>query len=263
MKKNNKVETAKNGQTTANIQPEKVKNALKRIDDIRKGKKDKTPTAEVKSTVETAMQRKKIREENYKNFRINSLRRRARNMKLPEEKIEELVKKLEEQLNEPTTYQILILFSKSEADMVKQALKNAGINTPIITDSHTWIDGDKAVLDKIREIMPTKVKIHPYTKKKPPILEKKIPDKEKKPTNNTSNRKKAAKAARKAINMMKFVGRKKNRGKAKVKLQKRMLSLEKKRQERAKNAKKPSMQMTHKNPSKTLKKASRTMKKAA
>lgn len=258
MKKNNNVETAQKGQTTRNMQPEKVVKALQKIDDIRKNKNN-APTGKVVSLKETE-ERKKAREQEYRNFRIGALRRRAQRMKLSEEEINSLIEKLKKQLDEPTTYQILVMFTKDKKAFVKEALANANINTTIITDIYTWVDGGKDVLDKLREILPTDVKIHPYTKKKPPILERKIPDKVKKPSANTANRKTAAKAARKAINMMKVVSRKKNRGKAAAKAEKRKTLLEIKRNR--KNSKRGKVvKMAHKKPSEALKKASRPKRK--
>ena len=244
MKQNTSVETAQKSQATNNIQPEKVKNALKKIDDIRKSKNN-APTTKVVSLKETEA-RKKAREESYKNFRIGCLRRRCKNMKMSEEDIEKAVKKLIEQLEQPNDYQILIMFNKPEINLAKEALKNANINARILADNHAWIDGDENLLKKLREILPPKVKIHPYVKKKPPILEKNIPDKEKKPTTNTKARKTAAKAARKAINMMNFVARKKTCGKAAAKAIKRKTLLEIKRQKKAKRVQIPVAKRTSK-----------------
>lgn len=258
MKKNNTVETAQKGQTTTNIQPEKVVKSLQRIDDIRKNKNN-SPTGKVVSLKETE-ERKKAREQEYRNFRIAALRRRAKRMKLSEEETNNLVEKLKKQLDEPATYQILVMFNKTQSSFVKEALKNAKINATVIGDVYTWIDGGKDLLDKLREILPTGVKIHPYTKKKPPVLEKKIPDKEKKPTVNTAGRKKAAKAARKAINMMKVVSRKKTRGKAAAKQQKRKTLLELK-QKRLNEKKGTTVSMVNKKPSETLTKTSRPKRK--
>lgn len=181
--------------------------------------------------------RKEAREKEYRNFRIASLKRRCKRMKLSEEETKKAIDTLIKQMDEPQTYQILMIFNKTDIKMVKEALANAKIDVRILGDYYAWIDGDKTLLDKLREILPPKTKIHPYTKKKPPVLEKRIPDKQKKPTSNTAAKKKAAQLKRKKDNLANLAARKKRPGKV--------------------------IRMTHKNPSKRLKKAPRTLKKAA
>lgn len=181
--------------------------------------------------------RKEAREKEYRNFRIASLKRRCKRMKLSEEETKKTIDALIKQMDEPQTYQILMIFNKTDIKMVKEALANAKIDVRILGDYYAWIDGDKTLLDKLREILPPKTKIHPYTKKKPPVLEKRIPDKQKKPTSNTAAKKKAAQLKRKKDNLANLAARKKRPGKV--------------------------IRMTHKNPSKRLKKAPRTLKKAA
>ena len=64
---------------------------------------DKTPTGKVK-TMKNKEELQKAREEQYKNFRINALKRRAKRMGLNDEqtaaKIEELKKQIEKLENE-------------------------------------------------------------------------------------------------------------------------------------------------------------------
>ena len=216
MNKNTSVETAQKSQATTTI--------------------DKTPTGKVK-TLKTAEQRRKEREEQFKNFRINSLKRRCKRMKMSDEDTEKYVKALIEQMKEPANYSILMFFNKENIGMVKQALLKAKIDLRIIGDYYAWVDGDSALLAKLREILPPKTKIHPYVKKKPPILEKREPDKKKKPTVNTKTVKKDAKLRRKSRNLAVLKARKSKKGKI--------------------------MTMVHKKPSNSLKKASKDLKKAA
>lgn len=244
MKNNSTVDTAKNGQTTNKIDTEKVTAT----------KKTKVPTGKVVNMKETEA-RRKAREDAYKAFRINALRRRCARMKLSDEETESLVQKLIKQMNEPTTYQILVLFKKKDKKMIGEMLTNNKIEHHILGDYFTWIDGDTEVLKKLREILPTGTTIHPYAKKKPPILERKIPDKEKKPTSNTAAVKKAAKTRRKLNNKKLFDSRKKSVGKAAAKANKRKMLLELKAKRKAK-----AMQMVNKAPSKVINKK---FKKAA
>lgn len=181
MNKNTKVETAKNGQATNKIQPEKVQNDLKKIDDIRKNK-SKVPTGKVTLIKETEA-RKKAREEQYKTFRVNALRRRCSRMGYTEEQTEEFVKKLIEQLKAPKEYSILVMLSPSDGTLFKEALANAKIPYKYHGDTFFSLDGDQNVLAKIREIAPPKAKIHPYAKKMESVLTERPPEKEKKPKN--------------------------------------------------------------------------------
>ena len=102
MNNNTKVETAQKSQATNK-------------------KTSKVPTGKVTLTKETEA-RKKAREEQYRNFRINALRRRCKRMKFDDEKTEELVKKLIEQMNAPKEYNIIVMFNSSDYNMVKEAV---------------------------------------------------------------------------------------------------------------------------------------------
>lgn len=169
MNKNTHVETAQKGQATnKNIQPEKVVTALKNIDDIRKNK-SKVPTGKVTILKETEA-RKKAREEQYRNFRINALKRRCKRMEFDDEKTAQYVETLKKQLDAPKEYSILVMFSSKDGAMMKEALTNAGINYKYHGDTYYSIDGDQNVLAKIREIAPPGAKIHPYAKKMESVL---------------------------------------------------------------------------------------------
>lgn len=260
MNKNKIADTAKKGQTAKKKeQPEKVVKALAAIkarrenkqlnvDDIKK--KTNVPTGKTISLAERNA-RKKAHEEAYKNFRISALRRRCKRMKVSEEETEKLVKELKKILEEPATYTIFVFFNKKDADIIKQSLLNEKIEYKLFCDAYAYIDGDTSVLDKVRSIMPEGAKIYPRVKKKPTVNPK---VKDKKPTNNTANKKTAAKAARKAYKMMRFASRPKGKGKAFAK-QKKRATLFEKRRERLKNMKANVTKMNGKKPSKGLKKA--------
>lgn len=198
MSKNNfKVATTENGKTPK--QDTKHPFATANI------KKDKTPTGKTK-TLKDKEQLKKEREEQYINFRVNALKRRAKRMGLSDEETEKKIGELIVQINMDNTYNILILFSTKDLNLVKEALKNEGLVCKMMSTSHLYIEGDKEVLDTLRKIMPPSAKIHPYVQKKPPILPiKEVKKEEKKPKNRASIRAaaKAAKAARKAANNIK------------------------------------------------------------
>jgi len=257
MTKNTSVETAQKGQATnKNTQPEKVVTALKNIDDIRKNK-SKVPTGKVTLLKETEA-RKKTREEQYRNFRINALKRRCKRMGFDEAKTEEYVKKLIEQLNAPKEYDILIMFNSKEGPMMRQAMDNAKIKYKFHADTYFFVQGDQNVLAKIREIAPPSAKIHPYAKKMESVIDETPPVKKKKPTNNTVEKRKAAKDARKKENIRKFLNRKKGKGKAAA-WGSRKISLAARRKMR----KATTIQLKAKKGSTASKKASTPIKKAA
>jgi len=162
-RKNFKVATAEDGKTTL-------------------AKIDKTPTGKVK-TLKDKEQIRKEREEQYKNFRINALKRRAKRMGLTEEQTEVKVKELLTQMDTPNSYLVLVLFNPNDQNLVKEALKNEGLVWKMMSNSHFFIDADQETLGTLRGIMPPSAKIYPYVKKKPallPIVEKKSEKKPKK-----------------------------------------------------------------------------------
>lgn len=151
MSKNNKVDTAQKGQTTNN---------------------NSVPTGKVK-TLKSAEERRKIREEQFRNFRINALKRRANRMGLSNEEIEEAIKKLKEQMDAPKEYSILIMLSKNDTAMFKEALAKEGIKYAFCGEDFVYVNGNQNTLAKVREIAPNKAKIHPYAKKMESVLPKK------------------------------------------------------------------------------------------
>lgn len=196
MNKNTHVETAQKGQATnKNTQPEKVVTALKNIDDIRKNK-SKVPTGKV-TLLKESETRKKTREEQYRNFRINALKRRCKRMGFDDEKTAQYVEALKKQLDAPKEYSILVIFSSKDSAMMKEALTNADINYKYHGDTYYSIDGDQNVLAKIREIAPPGAKVHPYAKKMESVIPKEEKEVIKKPSNNTAEKKAAVKTAKK------------------------------------------------------------------
>jgi len=188
MKKNNTVETAQKGQTT-------------------------TKDIKVK-TLANATERRKAREEQFRNFRINALRRRCKRMGFDEEKTEEFVKKLIEQMNAPKEYTILVQIYteyprkklkdgeifKPQIDVFIEDLAKAKIDYNFRGDNYVYLSGNQDILTKVREIAPPSAKIYPYAKKMESVLPKAEP-KKKKPSNNSKEKAAAAKAARKEKNI--------------------------------------------------------------
>ena len=240
-RKNYKVATASDGKTT-----------LVKI--------DKTPTDKVK-TIKDKETIRKEREENYKNFRVKALKRRAKRMGLTDEQTKDVVDKLLVQLDTPNSYMVLILFNPNDANLVREAIKNEGLVWKMMSNSHLFIEADQETLGTLREIMPPSAKIHPYVKKKPSVLPAEEPPKKaKKPKNRASIRAaaKAAKKARKAAKMEACKNRKKNAGKAYAKMRKHIRLLTAKKDRKA-----TTVQLKPKKSSTSLKKASTNLKKAA
>lgn len=197
MNKNTQVETAKNGQATN-------KNT------------SNVPTGKVKS-IKDAEARKKAREEQFRNFRINALRRRCARMKFTEEKTEELVKKLIEQLNAPKEYSILVMLDVKDGAMMKEALAKAKIQYKYHGDTYFSIDGNQDILAKIREIAPPKAKIYPYAKKMEPIISKEEVPKKPKNKNVPHSRPKGKNVLKKRYNVAGMSKKNRKNFKAQVK----------------------------------------------
>ena len=242
MAKNNTVDTAQKGQTTI----------------------DKTPTGKVK-TLKTAEERRKAREEQYRNFRINALRRRCKRYGFDEEKTEEYVKKLIEQLKAPNEYTIIVMVKRNDMKSMEQSILNAKlkwthrspINEKKESDGYFAFAGNKELLDKIRGIAPPDAKIHHYAKKMESVIPKEEMEVIKKPSNNTAEAKKNAKAVRKEINKRRGLHKK---GSSKFLARKRRnLSLA----QRIAKHKATTVQLNAKKSSTGSKKASTNLKKAA
>ena len=149
-RKNFKVATTEDGKTT-----------LTKI--------DKTPTGKVK-TMKDKEAVKAAREEQYKNFRINALKRRAKRMGLNEEQTKVKVEELIKQLNSSNDYDILIMFDAGDFNIVKQALMNDDIAWKLLVSTYGFLIGDDELLADLRKILPPSAKIYPHVKRKPPIL---------------------------------------------------------------------------------------------
>lgn len=223
-------------------------------------KKDKTPVGKIK-TIKSAEERKKAREQEYRNFRINSLRRRCERYGFDEKKTEEYIKKLLEQLDAPKEYSILVFIAAKDSKMMNEALKNANIKYKYCGATFFSIDGDQNTLAKLREIAPPGSKIHPYAKKMEAIIpQEDRPDKiVAKNKNVPHSRPKGKNVFKKRPNVAGMSKKNRKVFKAQVKSLRDKWKAEK----AAKKASGTVVQMTHKKPSKRLKKASTNLKKAA
>lgn len=164
--------------------------------------KYKIPNGKV-VTLEEREKHRKAQEEEYKNFRIKALRRRAKRQGLSDEDTEKAVKALQSQLDCPNDYNVLLLFNPNNIDMIREALKKEGLVWKILSGNYCYLEADQDTLATIRSIVTPDTKVHPYVKKKPPILPaKEQPKSSKKPRTKAEKKAlaKAAKKARKALN---------------------------------------------------------------
>ena len=238
-RKNYKVATASDGKTT-----------LTKI--------DKTPTGKIK-TIKDREKIRKEREEQYKNFRLGALERRAKRMGLSEQEIKKKKEELLNQLDTPNSYDVLVLFNTKDYNLVKEALKNEGLVYKMMSNSHVWMVADQETLKTIREIMPPSAKIHPYVKKKPTILpaaptktKKKQPKKGGKPHSSLQSKKTVGKRH----NITRFNKEKKREFKKQVKSLRDLWKANKKKAG-------TTVQLDPKKGSTAPKKASTNLKKAA
>ena len=250
MTKNTSVDTAQKGQAT---------------------KKNNIPTGKVK-TLANATERRKAREEQFRNFRIGALRRRCKRMGFDEAKTAECVAKLEEQMKAPKEYSILVMIYqkqprkkipdgeifKPDIDTFCENLANNKITYNYRGSNYVSITGNQDILAKIREIAPEGAKIHPYAKKMESVIPKEEKEVIKKPSNNTAEKKATAKAANKG-HMPKSVRYFHRMQKGRYK-ELRKISLAYKR---SKKRKAITVQLNAKKSSTGSKKASTSIKKAA
>lgn len=148
---------------------------------------------------------RKKREKLYEERRIASLKRRNKNGEKTPEELKKSIDDLIKEIRATKRYDILLMFNPSIKDMIVQSFKNENITPTFLGDDYGWIrDVGSNVLDKVREILPEGVSVNPYK-----AQEKKdaVPKKVKKPSNNTDEAKKAAKAHSKTENIRKFLDR--------------------------------------------------------
>lgn len=214
-------------------------------------------------TLEERKKRREEREKQYQNFRINALKRRCKRMKISEEDTNKAIESLKKQMDTPNQYDVILMFNPNNAGLLTEALKNEGIVWKIMShnqkkeaDGYMFLIADQETLATIREIVPPGTKVHPYVKKKPPVLEVTKTPSEKKPSNNSKTVAAKAKKERKARHAS--IKRKKSIGKSRMKQWKRKSLLELKKKRKA-----SIVQLKGKKSSTSSKKASTELKQAA
>lgn len=165
-RKNFKVDTANNGQTPKQDKTHQF-TVEKKVTPVDKEKVEKDRE-----------NRRKAREEQYKTFRVNALKRRCKRMNLNEEQTKEKVDQLLKQLEEPATYNILVTYHINDKNLLVQALKKEDIIWKIMVDpnrrsrdAYCIIEADIDVLDYLRGLNIPTMKIYPHVKRKPPVID--------------------------------------------------------------------------------------------
>ena len=268
-KKNFKVATTEDGKT-----PKQNTSKTDHIFATTKITKDKTPTGKVK-TMKDKEELQKAREEQYKNFRINALTRRAKRMGLTEEQIAVKIEELKKQMASSNDYDILIMFNPNDYNMVKQALLNDDIAWKMLVSSYGFLIGDAELLADLRKILPPSAKIYPYVKRKPPILPSQQPSGRGKKTRTKAEKKSLAAAAKKkrkaakhlkskeAVRQQAILKHKEESNKKSRKAQKARLLFEKRAKKALKAGKGTVIPIKQKKSSVASKKASTSLKQAA
>ena len=140
------------------------------------------------------------RKKQYEDRKLASLKRRLKQGEKSEEEIKKSLDDLRKEMAEQKRYDILISFSPNDKVIVNTAIVKNEIEVTLLSDDYLWIKNtDVHILNKLRGI-PVKAIIWPYKASTKPSVE----SKDKKPTNNTLEVRKAAKAKRKAANLTKF-----------------------------------------------------------
>ena len=140
------------------------------------------------------------RKKQYEDRKLASLKRRLKQGEKSEEEIKKSLDDLRKEMAEQKRYDILMSFSPNDKVIVNTAIVKNEIEVTLLSDDYLWIKNtDVHILNKLRAI-PVKAIIWPYKASTKPSIE----SKDKKPTNNTLEVRKAAKAKRKAANLTKF-----------------------------------------------------------
>lgn len=193
-------------QNITNVQPsiDKLSKALLSMGGVKKTEltpKDKE--AIQKKTEEL----RELRKQQHEQRRIRSLKRQLKNGKKSEEEMKKSLEDLKKEMAEQKRYDVMMLFNPNEKAAISAALAENKITTTYLGNDYLWIKNtDIHIIAKLRGL-PLKFNLWPYKAVEPkePVVKK--AKKAKKPTANTPEVRKAAKARRKSINLAKFMAK--------------------------------------------------------
>lgn len=191
--------------------------------------KNKKSASTIPAKAEKEAKTKKIfksrrisREKSHYKMALRIINTQCKTLKLDEETTNYIVGKFNERYNESTQYKIFISFNQGQMinklammDIVKNAIAKSGLKYKVFIPQSGWglFEGDKALLDSLRECMPNGVKITPYGIDKIPFniksLVKEYEAAKEHPTENVKEAIKAKKAQNKKNAKRRFVAKKK------------------------------------------------------
>lgn len=190
-------------QNITNVQPsiDKLSKALLSMGGVKKTEltpKDKE--AIQKKTEEL----RELRKQQHEQRRIRSLKRRLKNGEKSEEEMKKSLEDLKKEMAEQKRYDVMMLFNPNEKAAISAALAENKITTTYLGNDYLWIKNtDIHIIAKLRGL-PLKFNLWPYKAVEP---KEPVAKKAKKPTANTPEVRKAAKARRKSINLAKFMAK--------------------------------------------------------
>lgn len=190
-------------QNITNVQPsiDKLSKALLSMGGVKKTEltpKDKE--AIQKKTEEL----RELRKQQHEQRRIRSLKRRLKNGEKSEEEMKKSLEDLKKEMAEQKRYDVMMLFNPNEKAAISAALAENKITITYLGNDYLWIKNtDIHIIAKLRGL-PLKFNLWPYKAVEP---KEPVAKKAKKPTANTPEVRKAAKARRKSINLAKFMAK--------------------------------------------------------
>lgn len=147
---------------------------------------------------------RELRKQQHEQRRIRSLKRRLKNGEKSEEEMKKSLEDLKKEMAEQKRYDVMMLFNPNEKAAISAALAENKITTTYLGNDYLWIKNtDIHIIAKLRGL-PLKFNLWPYKAVEP---KEPVAKKAKKPTANTPEVRKAAKARRKSINLAKFMAK--------------------------------------------------------
>lgn len=193
-------------QNITNVQPsiDKLSKALLSMGGVKKTEL----TPKDKETIQKKTEElRELRKQQHEQRRIRSLKRRLKNGEKSEEEMKKSLEDLKKEMAEQKRYDVMMLFNPNEKAAISAALAENKITTTYLGNDYLWIKNtDIHIIAKLRGL-PLKFNLWPYKAVEPkePVVKK--AKKAKKPTANTPEVRKAAKARRKSINLAKFMAK--------------------------------------------------------
>lgn len=199
-------------QNITNVQPsiDKLSEALLSMGGVKKTELTPKDKEIVKEKTEKL---RELRKQQYEQRRLRSLKRRLKQGEKSEEEMKKSLEELKKEMAEQKRYDVLLLFNPKEKEPISAALAENKITATYISNDYLWIKNtDVHIVNKLRGL-PLKFNLWPYKAVEPKEPKEKATKKPtvsktvKKPTANTVQVRRAAKARRKTTNLAKFMAK--------------------------------------------------------